>query len=295
MFLRGPHVTISSALRQPKEDCPLARLDHFRIVLVQPLYGGNVGMVCRAMANFGFSDLALVAPSGLDWAEARQRAVAAQPILEARREFLTLAEAVADCGLVVGATGRQGLYRQHAATPRELAPRLLDAAETGRVALVFGREDKGLFNTEIALCTQLLRIPSHPAYFSLNLAMAVLVVCYELYVASGHWQPPLEKSPEAHSALRERCFAMWREMLLAIGFMEPEKAEHMMLGIRRIFGRGKLTEDDVRILMGVARQTLWAARQAGLIPAPATPASDPGRSGTTSPCDPGAPPVPPAS
>jgi len=273
----------------------LARLDNFRIVLVQPLYGGNVGSVCRAMANYGLSDLALVAPPSLDLQEARQMAVGAQPILENRREFPTLADALADCGVVVGTTGRLGLYRQHALPPRELAPRLLEAAETGRVALVFGREDKGLFNSEIALCTTLLRIPSHPDYFSLNLAMAVLIVCYELYLASGHWQPPIEKSPEAPSFLRERLFAMWRKMLLAIGFMEPEKADHMMLGIRRIFGRGKMTEDDVRILMGVARQTLWAARKAGLIPASEVQANDQDRSGTTSPDDPESPPAPPAS
>ncbi len=273
----------------------MARFENFRIVLVQPLYGGNVGSVCRAMANFGLSDLALVSPPALDLPEARQMAVGAQAILENRREFPTLAEAVADCGIVVGATGRQGLYRQHAIPPRELAPRLLEAAENSRVALVFGREDKGLFNSEIALCTLLLRIPSHPDYFSLNLAMAVLIACYELFLASGHWQPPLEKSPEAPSILRERFFTMWRNMLLAIGFMEPEKADHMMLGIRRIFGRGKMTEDDVRILMGVARQTLWVAEKAGLIPAQEAPPNDQGKSGTMTPSGLASPPTPPAS
>jgi TrmH family RNA methyltransferase len=235
----------------------MARLDRIRIVLVAPLYGGNVGSVCRAMANTGLSDLVLVAPPGLDMDEAKKMAVSAGAILEARREVQTLAEAVADCGLVMGATARIGLYRQHAATPRELAPRALEAAEQGPVALVFGREDKGLSNEEIAVCTHLIRIPSHPAYLSLNLAQAVMVCAYELFVAAGIFEAPVEKSAEAPGDLRERLFGLWRETLLDIGFMTEEKADHMMLGLRRVWSRGKMTVDDVNILMGIARQMRW--------------------------------------
>ncbi|MFO7535761.1 MAG: RNA methyltransferase [Kiritimatiellia bacterium] len=238
----------------------MPRLDRIRIVLVNPLYGGNVGSVCRAMANTGLSELVVVAPPGLDMEEARKMAVGAKPILEARREVATLAEAVADCGLVMGATARLGLYRQHAASPREVAPRALEEAEKGPVALVFGREDKGLFNEEIALCTHLIRIPSHPNYVSLNLAQAVMVCAYELFVASGTFEAPLEKSGEAPAGLRERLFGIWRETLLDIGFMDEDKADHMMLGLRRVWSRGKMTVDDVTILMGIARQMKWRAR-----------------------------------
>lgn len=237
----------------------MPRLDRIRIVLVNPLYGGNVGSVCRAMANAGLSDLVLVAPPGLDMEEARKMAVSAGNILDARRETATLAEAVADCGLVMGATARVGLYRQHAATPRELAPRALEAAELGPVALVFGREDKGLSNDEIALCTQLIRIPTHPGYLSLNLAQAVMICAYELFTASGLFEAPVEKSAEAPGDLRERLFAIWRETLLDIGFMDQDKADHMMLGLRRVWSRGKMTVDDVNILMGIARQMRWRA------------------------------------
>ena len=234
-------------------------LDNIRIVLAGTIYGGNVGSVCRAMANTGLSDLALVLDRQLDMQEARTMACSADSILNSRKEYSTLAEAVADCGLVMGATARPGLYRSHALTPRELAPKILETAHDQKVALVFGREDKGLFNDEIALCTQIIRIPSAPSYPSINLAQAVMICCYEIYVASGRFVPPQEKSPEAPSDLRERMFALWREALFRIGFMDEGKANHMMFGLRRVLSRGKLTVEDVKILMGMARQTLFAA------------------------------------
>jgi tRNA/rRNA methyltransferase len=244
-------------------------LQNIRVVLVNPLYGGNVGSACRAMANMGLSDLVLVAPAALDMAEARKMAVAADGVLNGRREAATLAEAVADCGLVMGTTARVGLYRAHVKTPREWAPRILASAAVGKVAMVFGRETWGLTNEEIAFCTNLIQIPSSPDYPSLNVAQAVLICCYEIYGASGMFEPAGEMSPECPAATREQMFKMWREMLLAIGFMKEEKADHMMLGLRRIFGRAPLTEDDVRILMGVARQTMWKADQVSRGEAPA--------------------------
>jgi len=234
-------------------------LDAIAIVLVEPLYGGNVGSVCRAMANMGLSDLRIAKPRPIDGNEARMMACHAAHILDARSEYGTLAEAVADCAAVLGTTARAGLYRQHARPPRDLAQHALRIAASGRVAFVFGREDNGLTNEELALCTHLIQIPSSPAHASLNMAQAVMVCCYELFVAAGSYEPPREKSDAAPSELRERMFALWRETLLQIGFMESDKADHMMLGLRRILARGALTIDDVRILMGMARQAAWAA------------------------------------
>ncbi len=249
-------------------------LARIRVVLVGPLYGGNVGSACRAMKNMGLRDLVIAAPAGpLDEDEGRIMACHAKDIFAARREAPTVAEAVADCGLVAGTTARPGLYRAHARTPRDWAPRLLEAAADAPVALVFGPEDRGLSNEELAPCTQLIQIPSSPAYPSLNLAQAVLICAYELFVAAGTFRPPRERSPEAPSALRERMFALWRESLLDCGFMQQENADHMMLGLRRILARGPLTEADCNILMGIARQSQWAARQAGLA-APREPQSD---------------------
>lgn len=236
-------------------------LDNVRVVLVGTLYSGNVGSVCRAMANMGLHDLVLAGPQICDrWEDAARMAVHATGILERLRKTATLEEAVADCAFVAGTTARGGLYRQHVKTPRELAPELLKLAENGKVALVFGREDKGLFNEEIAQCTHLIRIPVHPDYVSLNLSQAVLLCCYELYGALGTYEPPVEKSPPASAARKLKLTEMWRDMLLQIGFMKDDKADHMMQGIQRIFSRGVYSEDDAAILMGVARQADWAAR-----------------------------------
>ena len=235
-------------------------LNNIRIVLVEPLYGGNVGSVCRAMANMGLSDLVLVTPRNIDMEEARMMACHAAHLLDARREVASMAEAVADCGLVMGATARRGLYRQHARTPREWAPHALASSETTRIAMVFGREDNGLSNDEVALCTQIIQIPTSEEVRSLNLSQAVMVCCYELFVASNTFERPEEKCAEASSALRERMFAIWKEVLFEIGFMKEDKAEHMMLGLRRVLSRGSLSEDDVRIMMGIARQASWAAK-----------------------------------
>ncbi|MDD3545488.1 MAG: RNA methyltransferase [Kiritimatiellae bacterium] len=239
-------------------------LDNIRVVLVGTLYSGNVGSVCRAMANMGVSDLALAGPRICDgWQDAVKMAVHAGEILEKRREAVDLAEAVADCAFVVGTTARGGLYRQHVKTPRETAPELLSLAERGRVALVFGREDKGLTNEEIGMCTHLIRIPVHVGYTSLNLAQAVLLCCYELYAALGVYEPPCEKSLPASAGDKLKLTRLWREMLLLTGFMKEDKADHMMQGIQRIFSRGVYTGDDVAIMMGVARQAEWAARNGG--------------------------------
>ena len=230
-------------------------------MLVGPLYGGNVGSICRAMANMGLSDLVLVAPAAsLNQAEARMMAVAADGILEGRKEVAGLEEAVGDCSLVMGTTVRPGLYRQHVRTPREWAPAILASAAASKVALVFGREDRGLTNEELAICTNLIQIPSSPGYPSLNLAQAVMICVYELFVASGTFEPTVEKSVECPTRTREHMFKMWREMLLDVGFMNDQQADHMMLGIRRIFSRSPLTVDDVNILMGIARQMEWKSR-----------------------------------
>lgn len=239
------------------------QLDQMRVVLVSPIYGGNVGSVCRAMKNMGLRHLVIAEPRPeFDWAAARPMAVHANDVLENRREFSTLREAVADCALVAGTTVRPGLYRAHARTARDWAPRLVEAAASRPVALVFGTEDNGLSNDHLALCTQIIQIPSSEDYASLNLAQAVMVVAYEMFVAGGTFEPPRERAAEATSKQRERMFELWRQALLDIGFMEERKADHMMLGLRRILSRGPLTDPDLRILMGIVRQTLWIAQQA---------------------------------
>ena len=237
-------------------------LDHIRIVLVEPIFGGNVGSVCRAMNNNGITDLAIVNPrSTFDWEDARKLSCNAKAQLEARKEYATLAEAVADCTVVAGTSARTGFYRDTAYSPREFAPIALESAKDHRIALVFGREDKGLFNEELALCTHIIQIPSSPLYTSLNLSHAVMVCAYEIFVASEQFVASSEKAEEANSDLRERMFALWQEMMLKSGFTHEQKLEHMMMGLRRIFSRGKLTVPDVKILMGLAKQSLWLSSE----------------------------------
>jgi len=234
-------------------------LDNIRVVLVSPIYGGNIGAVCRCMMNCGISDLAVAAPrDDVDENETVQRAYHAVEVYRKRRVFSTLEEAVADCGAIAGTSARRGLYRSHAKSPREWAPGLLKSAQGGRVALVFGPEDKGLSNDHLALCTHIIQIPSHSSYVSLNLSHAVMICCYELFMESGIFDDPAEEwSPDAPSQLRERMLGMWEKTLYDIGFMNDEKGDHMMMGLRRIFSRGQLTVNDVKILMGIARQTQW--------------------------------------
>jgi tRNA/rRNA methyltransferase len=234
-------------------------LDNIRVVLVGTLYTGNVGSSCRAMANMGVRRLRLAAPNLQNsWEEGERMAVHATDILNAREEFATFEEAVADCVAVVGTTAREGLYRQHVKAPRDCAADILSVAETGPVALVFGREDKGLLNEEIAQCTHLVRIPVDEGYTSINLSQAVLITCYELFTATGRYVPPHEKAPPAPQAQKMQLMKNWSRMLQEIGFMKAEQADHFMQGFHRVFSRGVVTKDDAALLLGVARQAIWA-------------------------------------
>ncbi len=239
-------------------------LDNIRIVLVGTLYSGNVGSICRAMANMGLRHLTLAAPRILDdWEEGRRLAVHATDILDARQEVATLQEAIADCAAVVGTTARGGLYRATVRPPRAMAPEILRIAANAPVAIVFGREDQGLHNDEVAQCTHLIRIPVDERYQSLNLSQALLIVAYELYTATGTYVSPVEEAvPLASQATKDALMTKWRAAMLAIGFMDQQKADHMMQGFQRIFSRGVKTDPDARILMGVAHQTTWAGRAA---------------------------------
>ena len=236
-------------------------LDNIHVVLVGTLYTGNVGSSCRAMANMGIHHLRLAAPNIQNsWEEGERMAVHATDIMNSRKEFASLEEAVADCVAVAGTSRRGGLYRRHFADSREVAPELLDLAETGPVALVFGREDKGLLNEELLLCTHVVQIPASPDYPSYNLAQSVLLLCHELYRAAAGpaRNRELESSPPATADLRGRMLAKLRAHLLATGFMQEDNADHMMEGFGRVFARGVRTEADAKLVMGAVQQAGWA-------------------------------------
>jgi tRNA/rRNA methyltransferase len=228
-----------------------------RVVLVRPKASGNVGSVARAMMNFGVQDLALVSPRRYRPAAAAAMAVHAASVLERHRRFGSLAEAVADCAWVVGTTCRPGSYRRRTRTPREVAPEIAAVAGKGRVALVFGPEDHGLSNEDLKLCHELVTIPTHARYPSLNLAQAVLVCLYEISLAR---HPAADAPPKlATSAELERMYDHLSRALLAIGFLHGANPEHIMFSIRRTFGRARLDAREVAIWLGVARQIAWYA------------------------------------
>jgi tRNA/rRNA methyltransferase len=145
-----------------------------------------MGSICRAMQNCGLEKLVLVDPSPhMDAIELRKMALRALPVYKSRLQFDSLEEAVADCAAVAMTSGVDGFYKDHASTPREATPELLNIASQKPVAIVFGSEDKGMTTQELKLATHLLRIPSDPVYSSLNLSQAVMLVAHELYVGNG--------------------------------------------------------------------------------------------------------------
>ena len=231
-------------------------LKSIAIVLVEPQSPGNVGMVCRAMKNFGFSDLRLVNPCPTDHPEALKFAVSAKEMLTSARTFSTLEDALADSPVSVATTRRHGKYRQEIFTPSEVVSKIGAGLPANRAALVFGREDRGLTTDEVALCRWQATIPTDE-FGSLNLSQAVLLFCYELrngLVATGN---PASRELAATAEL-EPLYAHMEATLLKIGFLKPENPDHLMRTFRRIFARAELDRREVAVFRGLFSQVDWA-------------------------------------
>jgi tRNA/rRNA methyltransferase len=231
---------------------------NLRIVLVRPQYSGNIGAVARAMRNFSLSDLALVNPAPVQRTQAETMAVHARDVLDRMQIHASVPAAIADCGLVIGTTCRAGLYREDTVTPRTLAPHILAMSHTNRVALVFGCEDSGLSNDELRYCHRLMTIPTDATYPSLNVAQAVLLCCYEVFLAAQEEVTDVAR-PLAVAEQQELMYEKLKHALLQVGFLHKDNPEHIMFAFRRIFGRAGLEERDVSILLGMARQIEWYA------------------------------------
>ncbi len=237
---------------------PGSPLDNIYIVLARTKHSGNIGSAARAMWNMGFSRLRLAAPRcGVD-PDAYRLAKRGASVLDHTRTCRTVRSALRGVHLVAGSTARTGGYRQETYSPRALAPRLIAQAENQKVAILFGPEDTGLVDEDILLCHYLVRIPTQASARSINLAQAVMIVCYELHLAS-RLRPP-ERIPEL--APIEQVEAMYRHLeqsLLEIGFVHRKSARHMMFALRRLLGRTGLEKRDIAILRGIARQIGWYA------------------------------------
>jgi len=232
-------------------------------VLYRPQSAGNIGAAARALKNMGFDDLRLVGRGPLNDREAVKMAVHADDVLARSTVYPNLAAAVADCSLAVGTTSRRGGYRSRAIPLRTAAVELGALAGANKIAIVFGREDRGLTNRELKLCQRLITIPTAPEYPSLNLAQAVMVVAYELMMAANESvaaKADGARTPHfVEAAMSDPMLERMAEALISIGFIPDDNPDHIMSALREIFGRSGLTAREVEILNGMARQMRWVA------------------------------------
>ena len=233
-------------------------LDNISIVLVEPQHPGNVGMVCRAMKNMGLARLRVVKGCRIDHPDAVKFAVSAKDLIGTAERFETLVDALVDTEIAIATTRRHGKYRQEIMTAAEAADRLLPQLGTQHVALVFGREDSGLTTEEVSLCRWNATIPTGDEYGSLNLAQAVLIFCYEIFSRSAGVSFREERSMAASGEL-ETCFGQMEEVLLKIGFLNPQNPAHIMRSLRQLFFRAELDSREVAILRGMLTQIDWAS------------------------------------
>jgi TrmH family RNA methyltransferase len=236
-----------------------------RIVLVEPQHPGNIGAAARAMKNMGLRDLHLVQPALFPHAEANARACGADDVLNAARVHASFDEAIADCGLIVGTSARQRHLPWALVEPRKCSAQIVQAGATGHAAVVFGAERTGLTNAELERCNLLLTIPTEGRYSSLNLAMAVQVVAYELWLVSRPGvSPPAERDvPLASADEMTRLYEHLEEVLEQIDFRDRTGGGHLMTRIRRLFNRAQLDQNEMNILRGILTAVQARRRPAG--------------------------------
>jgi len=227
-------------------------LESVRIVLVETSHGGNIGAVARAMKNMCLEELALVKPRQFLTEEAVARASGADDILREAQLFGSLEEAVADCQLVIGASARLRSVRWPQLDPRQCALLVSERRHQGPAALVFGRERTGLTNAELECCHYLVHIPANPLYSSLNLAMAVQVISYELMM-QHRVRPETGEEPRqlATAGEMQGLFHHLQQALEEIGFLDGRKSDKLMRRLKRLFYRADLDRDELKILRGI--------------------------------------------
>lgn len=229
------------------------RLHGIRIVLVQTFHPGNIGAAARAMKNMGLPELVLVNPRRFPDAEATARAGSANDLLEQARVVSSLAEAIADCGWVIGTSARARAFQLPQGTPKQWASQILNERHQHPVAIVFGRERMGLNNDEIIQCQGHMMIPSHPDHPVLNIAQALQVICYELY------QAHLEDLPrDHHDALTdypthqqlEHFFSRLEQQLETTDFLANHSHQQTLQRLIGVFKRGRPTLKELNTWQG---------------------------------------------
>ena len=248
-------------------------LEHCRVVLVGPMFGGNVGASARAVKNTGLGAMHLVAPTYEDHNEALKFSHNAEEILASAPRHDQLVDGIADCTRVVGFTARQRHRRSYRALRDFARDWVSIAVESAPVptALLFGRERDGLTNEELDLCTDLVWIPSSPEHPSYNLAQAVLLAGYELLAARLELDPEAPRlrprrtkrpspAPMADAREVDELLAHLRAAFLSIGYVYPHTAEAMVRSWHEVFARAGLHRREAAMIRGLAQQILWSAQ-----------------------------------
>ena len=240
-------------------------LDSLRVVLVAARNPLNIGAAARAMSNFGFQHLRVVNPYEAAFREARS-AVGASALLASAEEFKTVAEAVADCTLVVGTTAVRHRELQHPLRRLEYGARLIrKQLPSGQIALLFGSEKFGLSNAALSHCHWLIRIPTCEENISMNLGQAVAVCLYEL-VRDTKAARPAEKVTRATAEELERITTTLLEAMRASGYLDRRPIADVDERIRRLVRRLNLPARDAVVWLGILRQILWKLRSGKVLP-----------------------------
>lgn len=227
-----------------------------RIVLVNPSHPGNVGAAARAMKNMGLSQLVLVEPQEFPDPRAIWRAAGAKDLVESAQVVVSLDEALADCQLVIGTSARERKIPWPLVDPKTCAEKVYAEPDGVKVALLFGREDSGLTNDELRRCHLHVNVPTSDAYRSLNLAMAVQILCYELRMQSlgkarhiepmDDWDEPLASSEDM-----ERFYDHLSQTLAELEFYDPDNPRQLITRLRRLFHRARMDQMELNIMRGV--------------------------------------------
>jgi tRNA/rRNA methyltransferase len=241
--------------RRNSEAQAQVRRDKVAVVLFRPQLAENIGAAARAACNMGLSRLVVVQPKDLNRERMTMMATgAAAPLLDQMEVHDDLGRALGPFQYVVGATARLGGVRRDYLSPREMAAALIELSALNDVALLFGPENFGLTNEELAFCHALVHIPTG-ACSSLNLAQAVMVLAYEISTAASErprFVPRLANSQELSS-----MYAMLQETLVKINFISHQNPEHWMFNVRRLFARHGLQAREAQAIKGICRQIDW--------------------------------------
>ena len=228
-----------------------------KIVLISPRNPLNIGAAARAMSNFGFSELRLVNPYAVAFREARS-AVKAHAVLEQAREYPTVAEAVADCTLVVGTTAIGPRVLEHPLRRLEFGGKLIARKiATSPVALLFGSEKFGLSNEDMSYCHWLMRIPAREEHGSMNLGQAVAVCLYEIIRNPAAAKIAPEAKRPADAAHLEHVTEFLETILDRSGYVHARVEGSTRMKIRRLVRRLQLNAHDAEVWLGMLRQILW--------------------------------------